>query len=205
MNRPPILARSLFVTGLVVLFLLFWRVGWAESNTIPVHFKQGLPYVRIGIMGCKSQPEMDVVLDTGASSSIIPYECMRKLVRDGSAMELESHSVVLADGREQQIHEFLIDGLMLGGCEIQSVRVLCCKDPALAFPPVLGVDILQRLRNLRIRLSPDGGSITFECPPSRPNNHDCHLDEGKSETEERDLTYTLRRPRIRREMPEINR
>jgi hypothetical protein len=127
---------------------------------------------------------------------MIPYACLKRLKQAGKALELDSRSVVLADGSAQQVVEFLVEGLVVGGCEIRSARVVCCKDPKLAFPAVLGMDTLQRLPNLVMRFSPEGGMLTFDCPARALDIDACGDDDVQSEGGTGNLNYAVKSPQI---------
>ena len=193
MNGHAFGARDLVAFICAISLASSLSTAWAESSSVAIEMRYGLPHLRIGILGCTSQPDIDMVLDTGASATMIPYDCLRELERDGAAIEVESRSVVLADGSEQRVAGYFINGLKLGECEIASVSVVCCKDPSLAFPPVLGMDILQRLPNLSLQLTREGGRLTFDCPSKPIDIDSCGATDGHAEPQDSARNFTLRR------------
>ena len=72
----------------------------------------------------------------------------------------------LIHGGGAEARHYLLEGLRIGSCVLPGVRALACASADSHWKPVLGMDVLSRLQDLRIEVRPDGGVLAFVCPPT---------------------------------------
>jgi hypothetical protein len=151
-----------------VIFAAATLAGADEPVRVPLKLRDGLLYVSVHLVGCVRDAEVELLLDTGATSTVLPHAHMRRMRERGGALDLGSVRVELVNGGTSEAREALIDGVRIGTCELLSVRGISCPEEDSAWRPVLGMDVLSRLSDVTISLGGGGsGELRFTCP-SRP-------------------------------------
>jgi len=168
------------LSKLVGLGMFAWfscTPGLAEPayHQLPITYRDGLPYVSVGLLGCTLYPEVELLLDSGASTTVLSPHHARALSVNFRALETGRERVELASFELAQTQALLIDGLVLGGCELPGVRVSTAPDTTFSLKPVLGMNVLSRLENVRIELGPNEAHVIFRCPD--PPHTDAPCDE----------------------------
>lgn len=144
-------------------------------HQLPITYRDGLPYVSVGLLGCTLYPEVELLLDSGASTTVLSPLHARALSANLRALETGRERVELASFELAQTQALLIDGLVLDGCELPGVRVSTAPDTRFSLKPILGMNVLSRLQDVRIELGPDDGHVSFLCP--EPPHADAACDE----------------------------
>lgn len=156
-------------------------LGAANAATA-THFatfrlRDGLPYVTVQMLGCGECPELMLLLDTGASTSIIPFKHIVLLRKQHRALEAGEAIIVFADHESATVKSFLVDGLVIAGCEIHRVQVITSGEPSEGLVPLIGMDLLQRLGDVSISIhDEEQGTLSFTCPQRHLQEDSCSWD-----------------------------
>ena len=131
--------------------------------------RSGPERVPVQLVGCVQDPDLSLLLDTGSAVTVLPHPHLQRMCGRNRALPLGEVSVELIHGGGAEARHYLLEGLRIGSCELPAVRALACASAHSHWKPVLGMDVLSRLQNLRIEVRPDGGELAFFCPP-RPSD-----------------------------------
>ncbi len=153
------------LAGAAAVLLLATPSAGGETERIALVLRDGLLYVPVRLVGCVQDPDLELLLDTGSAVTVLPHPHMQRLCGRRRALPIGDVSVELVDGGATQAMHFLVEGLRIGSCELPAVRALACPSERSHWRLVLGMDVLERLREARIELRQDGGDLVFSCPP----------------------------------------
>lgn len=160
---------ALLLAGAAAVLLLGAPSAGGETERVPLVLRDGLPHVPVRLVGCVQDPDLELLLDTGSAITVLPHPHMQRMCGRRRALPLGDVSVEMVDGGAAQAMHFLVEGLRIGSCVLPAVRALACPSSSSHWRLVLGMNVLARLRDVRIEVKPDGGELVFSCPPPPPD------------------------------------
>jgi hypothetical protein len=89
-----------------------------SRNSVAISYDRGAAWVQVG-MGSGS---LRMLLDTGASSSSLPFDVADELVKAGQAHIIGKAHFTMADGHEQEEYVIVIDRVSIGSHVISNIK-----------------------------------------------------------------------------------
>ena len=126
------------------------KIDFIDNETYP-----GAVYVHITISGHTNE----FLLDTGATSSAVSRKLLGKLVMNGSVAPLEKRIIELANGGLIIAWLYLIDDMVIGGCDLGATKVLVFQGNSFN---ILGMADLEKMGFVGLDL--EKRKMVFYCP-----------------------------------------
>jgi len=112
-----------------------------------MRFSVGIPLIvrNVKIVGPKGSVKVDLILDTGAASTVLSWSDLKVIGYDPAVIP-EHHEIVTANGIIE-VPKLRVENIAVGDAEVKEVEVVCHDIPELAgVRGLLGLSFLKYFR-----------------------------------------------------------